>query len=93
MIEALVAKQIYHRSLKQLQRYAEKECFLKDAEEFATMISFYHERGMIIKHRNTVVLKSQWLIELLKQLITIPHFDQMVRDQFFGITVSEILRF
>ena len=78
VIEALIAQQIYHRHLKQLQSYAEKHCFIKDADEFAGMISFYHGLGMIIKHRSTVVLKAQWLIDLLKQLITIPHFDKMV---------------
>ncbi|XP_078384312.1 uncharacterized protein LOC144666796 isoform X3 [Oculina patagonica] len=77
VIEALIAKQIYHRSLQQLQHYAKKECFLKDADEFAAMISFYHDLGVIIKHRSTVVLKAQWLIDLLKQLITIPHFNKM----------------
>ena len=79
MIEALLAQQIYHSNLKQLQNYAKKHCFIEDADEFAGMISFYHGLGMIIKHRSTVVLKAQWLIDLLKQLITIPHFDKMVR--------------
>ena len=79
MIEALLALQIYHSNLKQLQNYAKKHCFIEDADEFAAMISFYRGLGMIIKHRNTVVLKVQWLIDLLKQLITIPHFDKMVR--------------
>ena len=78
MIEALVAQHIFHRNLQQLRHYAEKECFIEDAEEFAAMISFYHDLGMIIKHRETVVLKAQWLIDLLKQLITIPRFDKMV---------------
>jgi len=77
VIEALIARQIYHRNLKQLQNYAKKQCFIED-EDFAGMISFYHGLGMIIKHRSTVVLKAQWLIDLLKQLITIPHFDKMV---------------
>jgi len=79
VIEALTAQQIYHRHLKQLQYYAKKHCFIEDADEFAGMISFYHDLGMIIKHRSTVVLKAEWLIDLLKQLITIPHFDKMVR--------------
>ena len=79
VIEALLAQQIYHSNLKQLQSYAKKHCSIEDADEFAGMISFYHGLGMIIKHRSTVVLKAQWLIDLLKQLITIPHFDKMVR--------------
>ena len=78
MIEALIAKQIFYINLVQLQSYAKKHCSIEDADEFAGMISFYHGLGMIIKHRSTVVLKAQWLIDLLKQLITIPHFDKMV---------------
>ena len=78
MIEALIDKQIFHLNLVQLQSYAKKHCFIEDANEFAGMISFYHGLGMIIKHRSTVVLKAQWLIDLLKQLITIPHFGKMV---------------
>ena len=78
VVETLIAKQIYHRHLEQLKSYAKEHCFIEDADEFAGMISFYHGLGMIIKHRSTVVLKAQWLIDLLKQLITIPHFDKMV---------------
>ncbi|PFX16502.1 OTU domain-containing protein [Stylophora pistillata] len=76
VIEALVAKQIYHRNLKQLEHYARKDCFMEDEKEFDAMISFYHSQGMIIKHRSTVLLKAQWLIDLFKQLITIPSFNK-----------------
>jgi len=78
VIEALIAKQIFHINLVQLQNFAKSQCFIEDADELDGMISFYHGLGMIVKHRNTVVLKAQWLIDLLKQLITIPHFDKMV---------------
>ena len=83
VIEALVAKQIYHRNLQQLERYARKECFMEDPDEFDSMINFYHGLGMIIKHHSTVVLKAQWLIDLFKQLITIPHFNKVVRNISF----------
>ena len=78
MIEALIAKQIFHLNLVQLQSYAKKHCFIEDVDDFDGMISFYHGLGMIIKHGSTVVLKVQWLIDLLKRLITIPHFNKMV---------------
>ena len=78
MIKALIAKQIFHINLVQLGSYAKKHCSIEDADEFAGMIGFYHGLGMIIKHCSTVVLKAQWLIDLLNQLITIPHFDKMV---------------
>ena len=81
MIEALLAKQIYYRNLQQLEHYARKDCFIKDAKEFEAMISFYHGLGMIIKHRSTVVLKAQWLIDLFQQLITIPPFSEQVRKK------------
>ena len=83
MLEALVAKQINHRNLQQLEHYARKECFMEDVNEFDSMITFYHGLGMLIKHRNTVVLKAQWLIDLFKQLITIPHFNKVVRNISF----------
>ncbi|CAH3157480.1 unnamed protein product [Pocillopora meandrina] len=76
VIEALLAKQIYYRNLQQLEHYARKDCFMKDAKEFEAMISFYHGLGMIIKHHSTVVLKAQWLIDLFKQLITVPPFNE-----------------
>ena len=79
MIKALLAKQIFHINLVQLQSYAKKHCFIEDVDDFAGMISFYYGLGMIIKHGSTVVLKAQWLIDLLRQLITIPHFDKMVK--------------
>lgn len=82
VIEALVAKHIYHRNLQQLEHYARKDCFMEDAKEFDSMISFYHGLGMIIKHRSTVVLKAQWLIDLFKQLITIPPFNKQVENKF-----------
>ena len=82
VIEALVAKQIYHRNLQQLKHYARKHCFMKDAKEFESMISFYHGLGIIIKHCSTVVLKAQWLIDLFKQLITIPPFNKQVGNKF-----------
>ena len=79
VIETLVAENIYHMQLEQLQTYAKEVCFIEDEEEFNTMLNFYHNLGKIVKHRNTVVLKAQWLIDLFRQLITIPPFDKVVR--------------
>jgi len=90
VIETLIANQIYHRSLKQLQSFGKKHWFIEDADEFAGMISFYHGLGMIIKHRSTVVLKAQWLIDLFRQLTTIPNLDQMVGN---AISIAKILVF
>ena len=55
---------------------------MEDAKDFECMIYFYHDLGIIIKHCSTVVLKVQWLIDLFKQLITIPPFNKQVGNKF-----------
>ena len=65
-------------NLAQLQSYAKDACFVNDDDQFHTMLTFYHDLGMIVRHRNTVILKVQWLIDLFKKLITIPPFDEAV---------------
>ena len=79
VIEALVAQNIHHTNVEELQTRAMEVCLIKDKEEFHTMLNFYHDLGLIIRHRNTVVLKAEWLIDLFRQLITIPRFDKAVR--------------
>lgn len=78
VVEALVAKNIYHMNLEQLQTHAKEVCFIEDEDQFHIMLNFYHDLGMIVKHRSTVILKAQWLIDLFKKLITIPPFDKAV---------------
>lgn len=80
VIEALVAKKVFYTSVERLQTYAKEVCFIEDDDQFNTMLNFYHNLGLVVKHRSTVVLKAQWLIDLFKQLITIPHFDKVVRS-------------
>ncbi|XP_022800778.1 uncharacterized protein LOC111338545 [Stylophora pistillata] len=76
VIEALVAKNVYHTNADLLQTYAKDVCFIEDDEQFHTMLNFYQDLGMIVRHRNTVILKAQWLISLFKKLITIPPFKE-----------------
>ena len=78
VIKALVAKNVYHTNTVHLQTYAKDVCFIEDDEQFYTMLNFYHDLGMIVKHRSTVILKAQWLISLFKKLITIPAFKKAV---------------
>ena len=75
----MIAKQVYFLKLGQLQTIIQKVCFMKDENEVATMLDFYHDLGIIVKHRNTVVLQAQWLIRVFKQLIALPTFNEMVR--------------
>lgn len=68
-------------NVKQLETYAKEVCFIDDEDQFHAMLNFYHNLGMIVKHRSTVILKAQWLIELFKMLITIPPFKKAVRKR------------
>ena len=77
----MVADNVYHTNIVHLQTYAKDECFMEDDEQFYTMLNFYHDLGMIVKHRSTVILKAQWLISLFKKLITIPPLKKAVRKK------------
>ncbi|XP_044169030.1 uncharacterized protein LOC114949727 isoform X4 [Acropora millepora] len=71
-VDALVAKQTYFMGLDQLRSVIRLDCHIEDEEEVTTMLNFYHDLGVIVKHGQTVVLQAQWLIDLFKQLITVP---------------------
>ena len=84
IINALLSKPKpdYYLSITKLRTLAKEKCFIHDKKEFTTMVNFYHDLGIIIKHRSTVILSTQWLINLFGQLITIPDFTKMVRNGF-----------
>ncbi|CAH3180967.1 unnamed protein product, partial [Porites lobata] len=78
VINALLSKPVYYLSITKLRNHAKEKSFIDDHEGFTTMVNFYHDLGIIIKHRSTVILSTQWLINLFGQLITIPDFTKMV---------------
>ena len=57
-----------------------KVCKIYDEEEIVLMLDFYHDLGQIVKHGSTVVLQTQWLINLFKKVITVPHCEKQVRS-------------
>ena len=77
-VDALVANQMYFMDLDQLLSVIRIVCQIEDEEEVTAMLNFYHDLGVIVKHGQTVVLQAQWLIDLFKQLITVPPFDEAV---------------
>ena len=79
-------------NIKELQTYAKENCFIDDKEEFTIMVNFYHDLGIIIKHCNTVILSAKWLIDLFRQLITIPDFNKVVRNILCFFCQSENAR-
>ena len=88
-----MAQRIHYTSVEQLQTSAREDCLIDDDDEFQTMLNFYHDLGLIIKHRSTVVLEAKWLIDLFKELITIPRFDEAVRKKSRRKKSFIILRF
>ena len=56
------------------------------------MVDFYHDLGIIIKHCSTVIVSAEWLIDLFKQLIIIPPFDETVRSEIRSLSVFKPLK-
>lgn len=79
----MIANSVYYLHLQQLQGVIQKVCFIEDEDEVATLLDYYHELGVIVKYRDTVVLQAQWLIDVFRQLITIRPFDEMVRKKTY----------
>ena len=88
----MLSKNVYHLHLRELQTYVRDKCFINDEEEFTTMVDFYHDLGIIIKHCSTVIVSAEWLIDLFKQLITIPPFDETVRSEIRSLSVFKPLQ-
>ena len=92
VLNALLSKKGYHLNLRKLQTYVKDNCYINVEEEFTTMVDFYHDLGIIIKHCSTVILSAEWLIDLFKQLIIIPPFDETVRSKIHSVSVFKLLQ-
>ena len=80
VVEELVAQDTYYLNIDKLRPITKQVCHVDDEEELSTMLNFYHDLGVIVKHDRTVVLQAQWLIDLFKQLITVRPFDETVNS-------------
>ena len=81
----MIAEKVHYLYLEQLQGIIQKVCFIEDEDEVATLLDFYHDLGMIVRQRNTVVLRAQWLIKVIRQLITIRSFNEMVSEAYSSV--------
>ena len=66
--------------LNELLKYTKRHCHIDKEDELKTMLKFYHDLGVIVKHGRTVVLQALWLIDLFKQLINVRSYDEMVNS-------------
>ena len=78
----MVDVNVHFLVLRDLQTIVREVCFIEDDKEMDNMLDFYHDLGTIVKHRNTVILNTQWLIDIFRQLITIRRFNDMVNVYF-----------
>ena len=68
-------------SLKETKEFAWEVCNVSDEEEFRTLLNFLHDQRVLIHFDDTpelskmVVLDTQWLINVFKEVITIRPFD------------------
>ena len=85
VVQTLIAEKVHYLNLEQLQGIIQKVCFIEDEDEVATLLDFYHDLGMIVRQRNTVVLRAQWLIKVIRQLITIRSFNEMVSEAYSSV--------
>ena len=82
VVEALVEEGETWMKLDELSTVIKQVCHIEDEKELRTMLNFYHDLGVIVKHGHTVVLQAQWLINLFKQLITVPPFQEVVSKSY-----------
>ena len=66
--------------LNELLKYTKRFCHIDEEDELKTMLKFYHDLGVIVKHGSTVVLQALWLIDLFKQLINVRPYDERVNS-------------
>ena len=69
-------------TIKHAKRIASEVCQIHDDQEFVTVLDFLHDQRIIIHFDDTVelnklvVLDPQWLIDVLKTVITVKRYDQ-----------------
>ena len=80
VVEELVANKIYHMKVNELLKYTKRLCGIDEEDELKTMLNFYHDLGVIVKHGRTVVLQALWLIDLFKLLINVRPYSERVNS-------------
>ena len=61
----------FHLTLYEIRVLAQEKCFIEDNEQLDAMLNYYHDLGVIVRFKDTVIIDTQWLINIFKKLITI----------------------
>ena len=68
----------FHLTLDEIRVLAREKCFIEDDEQLDAMLNYYHDLGVIVRFKDTVIIDTQWLINVFKKLITICPFHEQV---------------
>ena len=71
-------EEMFSVQVDELKNIARAVCGVMTDKEFDEMLSYYHDLGVVARHRNLVVLKAQWLVDQFKKLIVIPPHGKQV---------------
>ena len=90
-------KWITHEEAK---RIAFEDCGIQEDDEFSTLLNFLHDQRIVIHFRGspelerTVILDPQWLVDVLKNVITVrrfKHTEHPVKDLWIQLEETGIL--
>ena len=89
-----LATEKFYLTLSEIQNVARQDCFIEDDKQLDAMLNYYHDLGLIVRFRDTVVLDTQWLINLFKNLSTIrPYQEQVGLPKYFLCRMLKLIEF
>ena len=77
-----------HISLEKAKQIGSEVCNINEDQEILTLLNFLHDQRVLIHFddtpllKNLVVLNSQWLVDVLKKVITIKPYDSKETKEF-----------
>ena len=87
-------------TLEEAKRIAFEDCGIQEDDEFSTLLNFLHDQRIVIHFRGspelerTVILDPQWLVDVLKNVITVrrfKHTEHPVKDLWIQLEETGIL--
>ena len=87
-------------TLEEAKRIAFEACGIREDDEFSTLLNFLHDQRIVIHFRGSpelekmVILDPQWLVDVLKNVITVrrfKHTEHSVKDLWIQLEETGIL--
>ena len=87
-------------TLEEAKRIAFEDCGIQEDEEFSTLLNFLHDQRIVIHFNGSpelermVILDPQWLVDVLKNVITVrrfKHTEHPVKDLWIQLEETGIL--